>query len=214
MLPTGEPGVLAAEASSRLTRSWPTPAASPGRASRLAWRHPGGDGRQRRAAGSGSSLDDVRHRVGNMTLGMKPGELIIAAGRPGMGKSTFGVALQAALANSGVYFVSLEMEAQQLAERALASLLVFDEGDSVRPITGSLTAGCPRPICSGSNRRGQAPGHSADDRGAGWSDGVADRRTGASSAGALGAEGGPPGRSWWTASRAGMPVQTLRGQPF
>src|SRR5207237_219007 len=67
-----------------------------------------------------------------MTLGMKPGELIIAAGRPGMGKSTFAVsvALQAALRGAGVYVVSLEMEAQQLTERALAAM-VFDDAGNV-----------------------------------------------------------------------------------
>jgi replicative DNA helicase len=38
------------------------------------------------------------------------------------------VALQAALRGAGVYFVSLEMEAQQLAERVLASLVFDDPG--------------------------------------------------------------------------------------
>ncbi|MFC4172660.1 replicative DNA helicase [Microvirga sp. GCM10011540] len=58
-----------------------------------------------------------------MTLGMRPGQMIVMAGRPGMGKTTFGVAiaLNAAKAGHGVYFVSLEMVAQELAERALAA---------------------------------------------------------------------------------------------
>ncbi|WP_188518631.1 replicative DNA helicase [Alsobacter metallidurans] len=66
-----------------------------------------------------------------MTLGMKPGELIIAAGRPGMGKSTFGIAvgLNTSERNAGTYYVSLEMEAQQLTERALAALAFDDLGN-------------------------------------------------------------------------------------
>jgi replicative DNA helicase len=58
-----------------------------------------------------------------MTLGMRPGQMIVLAGRPGMGKTTVGVALalNAAKAGHGVYFVSLEMVAQELGERALAA---------------------------------------------------------------------------------------------
>jgi len=58
-----------------------------------------------------------------MTLGLRPGQMVVMAGRPGMGKTTFGVAiaLNAAKAGHGVYFVSLEMAAQELAERALAA---------------------------------------------------------------------------------------------
>lgn len=65
-----------------------------------------------------------------MTLGMRPGQMIVMAGRPGMGKTTFGVAvaLNAAKAGHGVYFVSLEMVAQELAERALAAA-VFSPRD-------------------------------------------------------------------------------------
>ncbi|MBA1156912.1 replicative DNA helicase [Microvirga mediterraneensis] len=59
-----------------------------------------------------------------MTLGMRPGQMIVLAGRPGMGKTTVGVALalNAAKAGHGVYFVSLEMVAQELGERALAAM--------------------------------------------------------------------------------------------
>jgi replicative DNA helicase len=62
--------------------------------------------------------------LNRMTLGMRAGQLVILAGRPGMGKSTAGVsfALAAAQAGHGTYFVSLEMIAQELAERALAAL--------------------------------------------------------------------------------------------
>lgn len=59
-----------------------------------------------------------------MTLGMRDGQLIVIAGRPGMGKTSFtvAVALAAARAGYGTYFVSLEMVAQELAERAMACL--------------------------------------------------------------------------------------------
>lgn len=84
---------------------------------------------------SGGKRDGAAYGIATldkMTLGMKPGELIIAAGRPGMGKSTFGtaVALNAALRGAGVYFVSLEMSGAQLAERMLAAL-AFDDGGEV-----------------------------------------------------------------------------------
>lgn len=70
-----------------------------------------------------------------MTLGMRPGQMIVLAGRPGMGKTSVGVslALNAAKAGHGVYFVSLEMIAQELAERALASLTYAPR--AAKPIT-------------------------------------------------------------------------------
>lgn len=57
------------------------------------------------------------------TLGMRDNQLIILAGRPGMGKTTVAIhfALSAARAGHGTYFVSLEMDAGELAERALAA---------------------------------------------------------------------------------------------
>lgn len=58
------------------------------------------------------------------TLGLRDDQLIILAGRPGMGKTT--VALHVALASAGkgygVGFVSLEMNDVELAERALAGI--------------------------------------------------------------------------------------------
>lgn len=58
------------------------------------------------------------------TLGMRDKQLIILAGRPGMGKTTVGVhfGLSAARKGYGVYFVSLEMDADELAERALSAI--------------------------------------------------------------------------------------------
>jgi replicative DNA helicase len=56
------------------------------------------------------------------TGGLMPGELIIAAGRPGMGKSTFAmtVALNAARASTTVAFFSGEMSSDQLTQWGLA----------------------------------------------------------------------------------------------
>lgn len=58
------------------------------------------------------------------TMGMRPGQLIVLAARPSAGKTTVGVstALAAAEAGYGVMFVSLEMGAQELAERALSAI--------------------------------------------------------------------------------------------
>lgn len=57
------------------------------------------------------------------TRGMTPGAFVVAAGRTGMGKSTFGLAvsLKTAAAGHGAYFVSLEMIDQELGSRALAA---------------------------------------------------------------------------------------------
>lgn len=57
--------------------------------------------------------------------GMKPGEIIVVAGRPGMGKTALGLNIAANVAMGGdadgaVLFVSLEMGAEELAERCLA----------------------------------------------------------------------------------------------
>lgn len=57
------------------------------------------------------------------TLGMRPGELIILAGRPGMGKTTAALHVAMSAAHSGaVGFFSHEMGDQELAERQLAAL--------------------------------------------------------------------------------------------
>ena len=47
---------------------------------------------------------------------MKPGELVVIAARPGVGKSSMcrQIAVSAAIANQGVYFASLEMTAQEV----------------------------------------------------------------------------------------------------
>lgn len=59
--------------------------------------------------------------------GMRPKQLVIGAGRPGMGKTAAALsyALGAAQAGHGVLFVSLEMSAKELAARVAADL-AFD----------------------------------------------------------------------------------------
>lgn len=65
----------------------------------------------------------------NLIGPMRPGDLIVGAGRPGMGKSALAVTVSLGVAGAGhgVLFVSLEMKAQQLAER-MAADLCFDGG--------------------------------------------------------------------------------------
>lgn len=55
-----------------------------------------------------------------LTSGWQPGNLIVVAARPGMGKSAF--ALQAALAAGRTFYASLEMTAGELMERAVANV--------------------------------------------------------------------------------------------
>ena len=61
----------------------------------------------------------------NTALGkLRPGNLVIVAGRPGMGKSAFATSysLGAAINGHGVLFVSLEMSQEELTERMLSDL--------------------------------------------------------------------------------------------
>lgn len=79
------------------------------------------------AKASGTGLRGAAYGIpwlDRMTMGMRSGQLIVVAGRPGMGKSTFGtaIAMKTAARRNGVYYVSLEMVAEELGERALASL--------------------------------------------------------------------------------------------
>jgi replicative DNA helicase len=70
-------------------------------------------------------------RLDKMTAGMHPGDLIIVAGRPGMGKTAFALnlALNACVARKvATAFFSLEMPKEQLANRLLCSEARVDAG--------------------------------------------------------------------------------------
>lgn len=66
----------------------------------------------------------------DLTGGMRPGEVTILAGRPGMGKTavSLSVALGAAENGHGVGYFSLEMQAIELGKRMISDL-VFDHGN-------------------------------------------------------------------------------------
>jgi replicative DNA helicase len=84
-------------------------------------------------------------KLDDLTAGMHPGQLIIVAGRPGMGKTTFavGAALNAAHSRmhtgrpSWATIFSLEMSGKDLTERTLASEARID---SQRIRQGKLSA--------------------------------------------------------------------------
>lgn len=63
-------------------------------------------------------------RLDAATLGLRPGQFIVLAGRPGMGKTTAAmhIGLTVARRAGPVGFFSLEMDASELSERALAAL--------------------------------------------------------------------------------------------
>ncbi|WP_110995596.1 replicative DNA helicase [Pseudomonas sichuanensis] len=70
--------------------------------------------------GLSTGLDDLDEKLG----GLQPEQLIVVAGRPGMGKTTLGMgfALDAAVRqNKSALVVSLEMSKSQLIDRAVAS---------------------------------------------------------------------------------------------
>jgi replicative DNA helicase len=71
-----------------------------------------------------TGLRSLDHKLG----GLQRGDLIIIAGRPGMGKTALalGVALRAASTGNPALFFSQEMSARQLADRAAADLLFND----------------------------------------------------------------------------------------
>ncbi|HEX9207685.1 MAG TPA: replicative DNA helicase, partial [Steroidobacteraceae bacterium] len=66
-----------------------------------------------------------------MTAGLQPGDLIIVAGRPSMGKTTFALNIgenAAISANKPVAIFSMEMSREQLAFRMISSLGRVDQG--------------------------------------------------------------------------------------
>ena len=73
-----------------------------------------------------TGFDDLDHK----TAGLQPSDLVIVAGRPSMGKTSFALNLveHAVMAGDGaVLFFSLEMPAEQLVMRLLSSLGRIDQ---------------------------------------------------------------------------------------
>lgn len=72
------------------------------------------------ATGEVSGIRTGVESLDALTSGWQPGNLVVLAARPGMGKSAF--ALQAAMAAGRSLFFSLEMTAGELMERAVANV--------------------------------------------------------------------------------------------
>ena len=68
------------------------------------------------------------------TWGLKPGHLVIIAGRPGMGKTAFAlnIVANACKANKSCLFLSLEMTEQELKERLIHSELGMSKKELLR----------------------------------------------------------------------------------
>lgn len=68
-------------------------------------------------------LDTGYDRLNDYTSGLKGGEMVIVAGRPGMGKTSFALNLAANIArtDNAILFFSLEMPKEQLVQRIIAS---------------------------------------------------------------------------------------------
>lgn len=75
------------------------------------------------AAGALSGIPTGVESLDALTGGWQPGNLVIVAARPGMGKSAY--ALQASMAAGRTLFFSLEMTAGELMERATANIGQF-----------------------------------------------------------------------------------------
>jgi replicative DNA helicase len=99
------------------------------------------DGMTKRAEGLDSAMSTGIERLDRMMNGgLRPGQLLIIAGRPSMGKTAFSTDLGLAMAEQrSVLLFSMEMGAQEIAGRALAnrgrvalSLVMgkIDDGDS------------------------------------------------------------------------------------
>lgn len=83
--------------------------------------------RQRAEALQGDSpgrLDSGYLAIDHKTRGFYPGDLIVIGARPSMGKTSLGlnIAINVARAGTGVLFISLEMAAHQIQDRALCML--------------------------------------------------------------------------------------------
>lgn len=90
------------------------------------------------SGGAVSGLSTGFEDLDRQTCGLQPGDLIIIAGRPSMGKTTLAVNIAENVAVDGkvAFVVSLEMSSGQLAERSVAR---FGEIDTQRMRTGRLS---------------------------------------------------------------------------
>ncbi|CAB3812217.1 replicative DNA helicase [Achromobacter denitrificans] len=90
------------------------------------------------SGGAVSGLSTGFEDLDRQTCGLQPGDLIIVAGRPSMGKTTLAVNIAENVAVDGkvAFVVSLEMSSGQLAERSVAR---FGEIDTQRMRTGRLS---------------------------------------------------------------------------
>jgi len=88
--------------------------------------------------GEVSGLSTGFEDLDRQTCGLQPGDLIIVAGRPSMGKTTLAVNIAENVAIDGkvAFVISLEMASRQLAERSVSR---FGEIDSQRMRTGRLS---------------------------------------------------------------------------
>jgi len=61
-------------------------------------------------------------QLDNLTTGFKPGEMVVVAGRPGMGKTSFALNMAASMARQGatVLFFTIEMPSSQLVRRIIS----------------------------------------------------------------------------------------------
>ncbi|MEN9946740.1 MAG: hypothetical protein RLZZ293_1126 [Pseudomonadota bacterium] len=99
------------------------------------------------------------------TSGLQPGELIIIAGRPGMGKTSFALNIAENIAlrnNLPVVVFSLEMPGVQLVQRMLSSKARVDHGNIKR---GRLTAEEIEKITFATDEMKNAPIHIAETSG-------------------------------------------------
>ncbi|MFN7588908.1 MAG: replicative DNA helicase [Planctomycetota bacterium] len=86
--------------------------------------------RLREREGRLTGLDTDYYDLNDMTGGLQPGELIIIAARPSMGKTTFALNLTERVASKGeaIAFFSLEMSNQQVIQNMLCCRSQIDGG--------------------------------------------------------------------------------------
>ena len=92
--------------------------------------------------GAGGVLCGSIERLDDVLGSIRPKQLIIGAGRPGMGKTAVAIsyAIGAARRGHGVLFISLEMSSHELGMR-MASDLCFDMGEHDRVPFAAIQAG-------------------------------------------------------------------------